>query len=210
MTPWWDVNLLHLFGFYLALMFLVGLYRRTAQYRAIGGLVVAGPGRWPRLMELVSRHGMVFMTWATFLPALMALGLTIIHMLASRLIWPQANLMLSTVADLWISWPFIFLTGAAMLGIDLYGVIAVAKVDQQEMEKYFDEAEYWLRSWTAPVVQIVTLGRINPRQMVNVEVQKALVEASKLINTSLWWVTAQIGARVAFGLTLWLTYAIGV
>jgi len=43
--------------------------------------------------------------------------------------------------------------------------------------------------------------------MVSVEVQKALIEASKLINTTFWWVSAQTGLRVAFGLALWVIYA---
>jgi len=43
--------------------------------------------------------------------------------------------------------------------------------------------------------------------MVDVEVQKALVEASKLINSSLWWVAAQVAMRIAFGLSLWFSYA---
>ena len=141
-----------------------------------------------------------------------------------------------------------------MLGVDLYGIVVVNAVDQQEMGKYlvvsrhycarakprrfgaelsaptapkrgvrgsrhvvqqskdttryFDEAEYWLRSWTAPVVHFFTFGRINPRQMVRVEVSKALVEASRLINVNLWWITAQTGLRIAYGLSLWLTWAL--
>jgi hypothetical protein len=43
--------------------------------------------------------------------------------------------------------------------------------------------------------------------MVAVEVRKALIEASKLINSTFWWVSIQTGLRVAFGLALWLTYA---
>jgi hypothetical protein len=110
---------------------------------------------------------------------------------------------------LWLSWPFLIVFGAGMVAVDVYGIVIVSPVDQQEMTKYFDEAEYWLRSWTAPVVNFFTLGKINPRQMVRTEVQKALVEASQLVNVSLWWLIAQVGLRIAFGLTLWLTYAIG-
>ena len=39
------------------------------------------------------------------------------------------------------------------------------------LEKYFDQAEYWLRPWTAPVVRVFTFGYINPRQMVATEVR---------------------------------------
>jgi hypothetical protein len=28
----------------------------------------------------------------------------------------------------------------------------VAELDRAELEKYFDQAEYWPRSWTAPAI----------------------------------------------------------
>lgn len=203
------LNLIHLFDFYLALMFLISLYRRTSQYRAIGGLVLAVPGRWPKLFELVRGHGTIFMTWSTFRPALFALGLMLLQMLLSRALFPSAQVTPSSLADLYIAWPILLVLASAMFAFDMWGILEVSKVDQVEVAKYLDEAEYWLRSWTAPVVHFFTLGRINPRQMVSVEVQKALVEASQALNTNLWWIAVQCGLRIAFGLALWLTYAIG-
>jgi hypothetical protein len=43
--------------------------------------------------------------------------------------------------------------------------------------------------------------------MVAVEVKKSLTEASRLLNNTLWWVSMQLGLRVAFGLSIWLTWA---
>jgi hypothetical protein len=57
------------------------------------------------------------------------------------------------------------------------------------------------------VVKFFTLGFINPRQMVAVEVRKALIDASRLINSTFWWIAIQASLRVAFGLAIWLTYA---
>ena len=68
-------------------------------------------------------------------------------------------------------------------------------------------AEFWLRSRTATVVRVFTLGYVNPRHLVAIEVQKALVEASRLLNTTLWWMAVQTTLRLLFGLSLWLTYA---
>jgi hypothetical protein len=96
-----------------------------------------------------------------------------------------------------------------MVGVDLYSTFRVGEIDRSLLERYFDQAEYWLRSWVAPVVRIFTLGYINPRKMVAAEVRKALEEASKVLNTTLWWVSLQVALRVAFGLTLWLTWAQG-
>ena len=208
MNGFWHINLLHLFGFYLALMFVISVYLRLAQYRAIGALVVTGPGRWPRLIELMRQHGGVFMTWSTFLPALLALALTGIHWFASRTLWPHADVTPAGLAEHWLAWPTLAVLALVMLGVDGYCTFVVGDLDRATLEKYLDEAEYWLRSWTAPVVHILSLGTINPRRMVGVEVEKALQEASRLLNANLWWLVTQIGVRFVLGLALWLTYAL--
>ena len=56
-----SVNLIHLFDFYLAAMFVVGTYRRVAQYRAFAGLALGMPGRWPRLFQLVRQFRTIFL-----------------------------------------------------------------------------------------------------------------------------------------------------
>ena len=139
---------------------------------------------------------------------MLALALLLLNLLASRLIWYDANLRVRDLLDHWTTLPLLAVLGAAMVGVDLYGIFWVGKVDQELMQQYFDQAEYWLQSWTAPVVRVFTLGYINPRQMVAVEVRKALVEASRLINTTLWWVSIQVFLRMSFGLSLWLSYAL--
>lgn len=203
------MNLIHLFNFYLGLMFLTSTTMRVSQYRAILALVRKVPNRWPRLFQLIREHGNIFLTWSTVLPAVLAFSLFAINMLASRLIWPHVELTPSDLLQHPLAAALVILSGLAMLAVDGYSTFRVGQVDQAMMQSYFDQAEYWLRSWTAPVVRVFTLGYVNPRQMVAVEVRKALLEASKLINTTLWWVSAQVGLRVTFGLTLWLTYALG-
>ncbi len=202
-----DLNLIRFFDFYLAVAFLVSTTLRVSQYRAVVGLVRAVPSRWPRLFKLVKEHFTIFLTWTTILPAALAFLLCVIHTLACRMIWPHADL---TPTDLTVHWQSLLITttlGLAMVGVDVYGTFRVGEVNRELMQKYFDQAEYWLRSWTAPVVRIFTFGYINPRHMVTLEVRKALIEASKLINSTFWWVCVQTGLRVAFGLALWITYA---
>ncbi len=210
MTSLRNINLIHLFDFYLAVAFLGSTMLRVNQYRSILALVRAVPGRWPHLFDLVRRHGTIFLTWSTVLPAVLACTLSAVHMLACRLVWPHAALTLAALAEHWRPVPLVLAFGTAMLAVDYYVTFYFGKVDRELMQKYFDQAEYWLRSWTAPVVRVVTLGYINPRQMVAVEVRKALVQASALINRSFWWISVQVGLRIAFGLSLWLTYAWGV
>jgi hypothetical protein len=209
MTRFADLNLIRFFDFYLALAFLISTWMRIRQYEAIVRLVRAVPERWPRLFALVKQHHHLFLTWTTVLPALLAFGLSAVHTMACRLIWPQASLTVSQLAGLWAAVPVLVLAGTAMLGVDLYATFRVGDVDRTLLEQYFDQAEYWLRSWVAPVVRVFTLGYINPRLMVAVEVRKSLLEASQLLNVTLWWVSVQVGLRILFGLSLWLTYALG-
>jgi len=202
-----DLNLLHFFNFYLAVACLVSTVMRIRQYEAIVRLVRAVPERWPRLFKLVKQHHGIFFTWATGLPALLALVLLLLHTYACRRVWPHANLTLGGLLDTPVGLLLVCLPGIAMLGVDVYATFRVGQVDQSLLEKYFDQAEYWLRSWVAPVVHIFTLGYINPRRMVNLEVRKALEQASQLLNATLWWVTLQTGLRIFCGLALWLTWA---
>ena len=203
-----NLDLIHFFDFYLAVIFLLSTYRRVGQYRAVAGLALAAPGRWPKLFQLIKQHRTILLTWQFALPSLLAFMLMIVQLSASRYIWHQASLTVDTVMSRPIAWPVLALIGLAMLAVDVYCTAVAGEVNRKETEKYFDDAEYWLRSWKAPVVHFFTLGRINPRQMVAAEVQKALLEASASINSSMWWVTAQVGLRIAFGLTLWVTYAV--
>ena len=203
-----NLDLIRFFDFYLAVIFLLSTYRRVGQYRAVAGLALRAPGRWPKLFQLIKEHRTILLTWQFALPSVLAFTLVAVQLLASRYFWHQASLTVSEVIARPFAWPVLALFGSTMLAVDVYCTAVAGEVDRKETEKYFDEAEHWLRSWKAPVVHFFTLGRISPRQMVAAEVQKALLEASTLINSSMWWVTAQMGLRIAFGLALWVTYAV--
>ncbi|HEY7425575.1 MAG TPA: hypothetical protein VH682_15190 [Gemmataceae bacterium] len=204
-----ELRLIRFFGFYLAVMFLLSTWVRLRQYWTIIRLVRSMPNRWPLLLQLVRQHVNIFLTWGTVLPLALLLLVFALNFIASKLLWPQADdFTMAQLLPLYPLWPVVFSFGAAMMAFDVWGVVRVAEVDQTEMEKYFDQAEFWLRSWTAPVVRFFTLGRINPRKMVAVEVRTALVNSSQMLNSTLWWVVIQAGLRVAFGLSLWVSYAL--
>ncbi len=202
------VNLIRLFDFYLAAMFLLGSWRRFEQYRTIAGILFAAPGRWPNLLRMMKEHRAVFFTWATIRPALLALALAVLQTICSRLIWPQADLTLADLLSHWIMLPILILAVCPMLGVDLYFLIRVSRIDRRETEAYLDMAEKWLTSWKAPVLRFATLGYIDPRRMVSEELRKAMEMISTLINSSLRWMSLQIVLRVLFGLTLWFTWAL--
>jgi len=202
----WKLNLIHLFDFYLAMVFVVSTALRLRQYKAVIRLVRAVPDRWPRLLRLIRQHHGIFLTWATVLPAFLALVLYLLHTIAYRFLWPHANLTVGELRGLWFAVAVIALSGVGMLAVDGYATFRVGNLDRALLETYFDQAEFWLRSWVAPVVKVFTLGYINPRKMVAAEVSKALVQASRLLNSTLWWLSIQVGLRIAFGLSLWMTW----
>ena len=208
-----SLSLIHFLDFYFAFMFIAGTWRRFGQYQSVAQLVLAGPGRWPNLLKLVSEYRMIFWTWSMLVPALSALALWLVQILASRYLFPNAGTTEDglTIERLIEHWPALILVaplGVAMFGFDMYSLYLVGQIDRPLLEKYFDQAEFWLRSRTAHVVRVVTFGWINPRRMVAVEVEKALVAVGDMLNFTLWWVSLQMGLRFAFGLSLWLTWAV--
>jgi hypothetical protein len=214
MSKFWDLNLIHFLDFYFMFMFLAGTWRRTHQYSEMGKLLLSGPRRWPLLLKLVNEHRTIFLTWTTVVPGLLAFALSVVQLLASRLVWPEAGeppggLTLAKLVEHHLELPIVLLLAGGVLAVDIYFLIDVGEIDRSLLEKYFDQAEYWLASRAAHVVHIVTFGYISPRRMVAEEVRKALVEASSLLNSTLWWVSLQLGLRFAFGLSLWIAWALG-
>ena len=212
MDGFWHLYLIRFLDFYFALMFFASMYRRFRQYRTIGQLAFAGPGRWPNLLKLIRQHRTIFLTWKTAAPALLALALWILQLLASRLVWPEAaaapnGLQMHRLFEQWPTLLYLVPLAAGMLAFDLWGVIVVGIIERRDMEKYFDQAEYWLSSATAFLVKVATFGFVNPRKMVHEEVRKALEAASSMINYNLWWISVQTALRFAFGVALWLTWA---
>jgi hypothetical protein len=203
-----SLNLIRFLNFYLTVMALASLYRRSQQYQMIGSLAMSGPSRWPRLIELIRQHYSIFMTWGTIRPVLAAGALLLANFIASRFIWPTATLTLGDLLTEWYYMPVVVITGLAMLTMDCYSLIVVNTLNRDELEKHLDYAEHWLTTWKAPIIRFVTLGYVDPRRMVDDEVRKALEATSRLVNKSLWWTAWQAALRVAFGLSLWIGWAI--
>lgn len=212
MSDWAHFNLIYFLDFYFSFMFLVGTYRRFSLYQNATKLALTGPTRWPRLLKLIQQHQYILINWQTLIPFALALALTVVQLIASRLVWPEAGKPPHgmTLGLLGQYWPVLFLVvplAAAMFAVDGFFLVRIGTLDRPLLERYFDQAEYWLGSRTAHVVRAVTFGYVNPRRMVADEVQKALVLVGNLLNQSLWWWNLQIALRFAFGLSLWLTWA---
>jgi hypothetical protein len=204
-----DLSPINLFGFYLALVFCVSTLLRLRQYATVVALVYRFPGRWPKLLKLVGQHWTIFLSWGTLVPLAVMLGLLVANTLASQWLWPQAReFKLHDLLAAWPALPVVLGSGLAMLAFDAFGTWQVGEIDREQLEGYFDQAEHWLSTWKAPVVRFFTLGYINPRKMVAVEVRASLESAGKMLNSTFWWVSIQAGLRIAFGLSLWGTYAL--
>jgi hypothetical protein len=207
-----SLNLVRFLDFYFAFMFVASTWRRLSQYHTAAQIALKLPKRWPNLMQLISSHRMIFWSWSTILPAILALGLWLVQILASRLVWPEAAngehaMTISRVLELWPTLAYIGPAFLLMLAFDLYTLYVVGKIDMPMLEKHFDQAEYWLKSRAADVVRVASLGFVNPRKMVETEVETALVGVSEMLNSRLWWWAVQVAFRVSFGLSVWLTWA---
>jgi hypothetical protein len=201
------LNLIALFDYYLMLTFILSVYLRVRQYQELVSLVVAVPGRWPKLFRMLKQHQTLFLTWQTLLPIALTLVLMLVHSAVYNFVWPSARV---TPRDLWVHWVgLIFVLGFAlvMVYLDFDAVFNIGQLDRPALERDLDQAEYWLRSWMAPAVRIITFGRVNPRRMVQEEVRKALTAATVELNKMMWRWSLQIGIRLSYGLSLWLTWA---
>lgn len=207
MNNWiWSLQPIRLFEFYLALTFALSTIIRVRQYRTILGVVRAVPGRWPRLFELIKSYRSIFLTFGTIFPLVIMLALLLTQMVLRRLVLSEGEAF--TFLKLWQTWYVIpvLLVGGSMIALDVILILWVGEINRQDLDEYFDKAEHWLKTWKAPVVRIFTFGFVNPRQMVDKEVRAALIEASAVINRSLWWVSIQAGVRILFGIALWAAY----
>lgn len=202
-----SLNLIRLFDFYLALMFFISFLRRWDVYLNAIRILIAVHGRWPRLIQRLGEHKNIILNWSFFRPALLALVLAIMQMIASRMVWPYASLTFPDLQEQWWRLVAILVPLIPMLAVDGYFIIRVARFDHDETVRYFDMAESWLR-WKGKLVHLATLGVVDPRRMVDVELKKSLKEYRSTLTSSLWWVIAQTGLRLTFGLTLWLVWAL--
>jgi hypothetical protein len=201
------MNLLRLFEFYLMAMFVIGTVRRWEFYHSITKLAMALVRRYQKLFGIVRDQSKALITWSLFVPLGITLLLWLTQSLLTRVIFPGAELLLSTVLETWWKLAVIAIPILGMLAVDVYFLVRVGSIDAKETERYFHQAESWLGTWKARAVRLATFGYVNPNEIVDAEVKKALTAGGELIHKTLWWTAVQTGLRVAVGLALWLDWA---
>jgi hypothetical protein len=205
---WFDtLNLIDVFNYYLILAFFVSTGIRIRMYRAIVGLVIASPSRWPKLLELVKQHRTIFLGWPMLLATGLAFALMLSNSLAMRLVWASAKVTFEELWGRWFPLVAVILSGGLMLLLDCWAMFSVGHFDRTALEQDLDKAESWLKSWMSPALRMLTFGFINPRKIVGAEVHRMLVDANWIVIGGMWRMSLRMGMRLAFGLSLWLTWA---
>jgi hypothetical protein len=205
---WFDtLNLLDAFNYYLILAFIVSVGINLRNYRTILGLILASSNRWPKLLELVKKHRTIFLGWPTLLVIGIAFALMVCNSLAIHYLWVQAEVTCAELWGHWLAFLAVLVLGGLMLFLDISAMFRGAALDRPALEKALDQAESWLKSWMAPAIAVLTLGFVNPRKIVGAEVQKLLVKANWIMIGGMGRASRCIAVRLAFGLSLWLTWA---
>jgi hypothetical protein len=205
---WLDtLNLLDVFNCYLILAFIVSTGVRVRTYRAVLGLVWSCPSRWPKLLALVQQHRTLLLGWPILLATGLALALMLANSLAINLVWTHAQVTFEDLRDHWLPLLAVGLSGGLMLWLDGQAMIWVGHFDRAALEADLDKAESWLKSWLAPAIRLATFGFVHPRRLVGAEVDRQLVDANWIVIGGMRQLSWRIGMQMAFGLTLWLTWA---
>jgi len=201
-------NLIVVFNWYLILAFVLGTGIRIRTYQAIVGLVCACPGCWPRLLALVNQHRTIFLGWPILLASGLAFVLMVSNSVAIHWVWAPAEVTFEQLWEHWLSLLAVILSGGLMLLLDGQAIFDVGHFDRAALEVDLDQAESWLKSWMGPAVRLLTFGLINPREKVGTEVQRALVDANWIMVGGMRRMSLRIAMQLAFGLSLWLTWAL--
>ncbi len=118
------LNLIRVFDFYVTLMFVISLVRRWDVYLNAVRILVAVRGRWPKLISRLSEHSSLILNWSFFRPAILALVLTAVQLVVSRLIFPKARL--TGPPSLW--WVSVQIGLRLLFGLTLWTVWALHKL----------------------------------------------------------------------------------
>jgi hypothetical protein len=208
---WFEtLNLIDGFNYYLILAFLLSTGIRIRTYQSIVGLVIACPSRWPKLLKLVKKHRTIFLGWPMLLAVGLAFALMVGNSLAIHLVWTPARVTFEELWGTWLPLVAVILSGGLMLLLDCRAIFSAGHFDRIALEGDLDKAESWLKSWMSPALRMVTFGFVNPRKIVGAEVQRVLVDANWIVIGGMRRMSLRIGMQLAFGLSLWLTWAVAL
>src|SRR5262245_5464932 len=95
------LNLIRVFDFYLVLMFILSFLRRWDVYWNAIRLLISVRGRWPKLLDRLADHKSLLLNWSFFRPAILAFILSVVQLICSRWIFPQAVITAPQLQQEW-------------------------------------------------------------------------------------------------------------
>ena len=198
-----QANLIRVFDFYLAAMFVLSLSRRYMVYWDTVQLAYRLKSRYPKLVAKLNSHRGVFLSVDVIRPTAIAFALMLTQFLLSRVVYPRATITVGGITEVWWRVLSLACSTAPMVAVDCYFLVRVAKIDRAAAEGYLDMAEYWLNTPKAKFIGWVSLGYYDPRNIVDAEVRKSLTQLSLTAGRTAWWIALQVGCRMGCGLTIW-------
>src|SRR6476659_936039 len=97
------LNLIRIFDFYVTIMFLISFLRRWRVYWDAIRILVTVRGRWPKLISRLAEHKSLMLNWSFFRPAILAAFITVVQLVCSRMLFPQATLTAEQLhAEWWL------------------------------------------------------------------------------------------------------------
>ena len=94
-------NLIRVFDFYLAAMFVLSIYRRFSVYIDTVQLAISLRTKYPKLASLLKNHKNLFLSGDVLRPTAVVACLLATQFLLSRVVYPQATITVGGVTEVW-------------------------------------------------------------------------------------------------------------
>jgi hypothetical protein len=191
-------NLLQWYEYYLLATFALGLLQiRT--YFVMLRFVLHVPGRWPELYQILRANLNTLLTWPLIVVGGITAGLWSTHVLMRRLVWPGAAVDTGDVAadPLWLGLTAFFAT--LMVVLDVWSLLRIAPFTPPRMQ--------WLISLTDRALRTHPT-RLPLRLFVGWHLRTKLLRNLPILLQWTYRRSAELGARLALGFTLWIGWAL--
>lgn len=185
---------MELFEYYLLATFLLGavqLRHHAATYR----LVLQTPRRWPKLYEFLKQNLTTVLTLPTVLIIGFMLGSWVLHTFFRRAVWPDAAVSLADLRDDAFLLVIAAILGLAMLTLDFRALFRAVGFRGPRVVWLIDLTELALRSEVLPL-----------QWLIRWRIRAKIIRGLPLFHAWMWKRAAEIGARFAFGSTLWIVW----
>lgn len=184
------------YEYYLLGTFVLGLVQ-LRHHVALYRFVRKSPARWPQLYQIVRDHLRLLITWPTVLTVGLMSLLWVAHTAFRRLLYPSAQVSFETLrAEPWLLVAAV-LFGAIMFALDLGALVRASSFRPPQRTWLLDLTEAALKAEVLPV-----------RWFVAWRVRQGVLGSLPVVQHWVWKRSAEIGARLAFGTTLWLAWAL--